>query len=68
MGGAGLPRRSRRGGEYEAHLPDPLVGRSFVVDGAVAADVADAERAVQRLNMEATPFPNTEALARLSSR
>ncbi len=61
----GLPRRDRRGCEYEAYLPDPLGGRSFLLDGSVAADVADAEKAVQRLNAEAETLLNTEALARL---
>lgn len=61
----GLPRRDRRGCEYEAYLPDRLEGRSFLLDGAVAADVADAERAVQRLDVEAATLLDTEALARL---
>ncbi len=62
---SGLPRRDRRGCEYEAYLPDPLEGRSFRLDGAVAADVTDAERAIQRLDMEAATLLDTEALARL---
>jgi Fic family protein len=62
---SGLPRRDRRACEYEAYLPDPLQGRSFRLDGAVAADVADAERAIQRLDVEAATLLDTEALARL---
>jgi Fic family protein len=61
----GLPRRDRGGCEYEAYVPDPLAGRSFVLDGGVAADVADAERAIQRLDSEAETLVGTEALARL---
>jgi len=61
----GLPRRDRGGCEYEAYLPDPLEERMFVLEGAVAADVADAERAIQRLDAEARTLANTEALARL---
>ena len=62
---SGLPRRDRRACEYEAYLPDPLRGRSFRLDGAVAADIADAERAIQRLDVEAATLLETEALARL---
>jgi hypothetical protein len=40
---SGIPRAERRSCEYEAYLPDPLVERAFLLDGAVAADVADAE-------------------------
>jgi Fic family protein len=60
-----LPRQDRGGCEYEAYVPDPLAGRSFVLDGPVAADVADAERAIQRLDGEADSLRDTEALARL---
>ena len=62
---SGLPRRDRRSCEYEAYIPDPLGGRSFLLDGEVAADVADAELANQRLNVEAETLLSTEALARL---
>jgi Fic family protein len=62
---AGLARRDRRGCEYDAYIPDRLTGRSFSLAGAVAADVADAERAVQHLNAEAGSLRDTEALARL---
>ncbi len=62
---SGLPRRDRRACEYDAYLPDPLGDRTFLLDGAVAADVADAERAIHRLDVEATSLIDTEALARL---
>ena len=62
---AGLPRRDRQSCEYEAYVPDPLMGRVIVLDGGVAADVADAEAAITRLNLEARALVDTEALARL---
>lgn len=62
---SGLPRKDRIGCDYEAYVPDLLVGRSFVFDGATAADVADAEANVGRLNAAAVTLADTEALARL---
>jgi len=63
--GSGLSRRSRQACEYEAYVPDPLVGRRITIDGDVAADVADAEAAITRLNAAAVTLVDTEALARL---
>ena len=37
---SGLPRRDRQGCEYEAYIPDPLMGRKIMLDGSTAADVA----------------------------
>src|SRR6266581_2157601 len=51
--GAGLPRRDRRGCDYDAYVPDPLVGRSISLGGEAAADAADAESAITGLNLEA---------------
>jgi Fic family protein len=62
---SGLPRRDRRSCEYEAYVPDPLVGRRLTLDGDVAADVADAERAIAGLDAQAQALIDTEALARL---
>jgi Fic family protein len=62
---AGLSRRDRRSCEYEAYVPDALLPRRFVFDGDVAADVADAEAAISRLNVEALALVDTEALARI---
>ena len=62
---SGLPRRGRLSCEYQAYVPDPLVGRAIVSEGAVAAEVADAEAAITRLNLEARALVDTEALARL---
>jgi Fic family protein len=58
-------RRDRAPCTYEAYVPDPLVGRRILLDGDVAADVADAEAAMTRLDTEATALVDTEALARI---
>jgi hypothetical protein len=62
---SGLTRRDRRSCDYEVYIPDPLAGRRFVLDGDVAADVADAEAALARLDATAGALADTEALARL---
>jgi Fic family protein len=61
----GLPRKDRRGCDYEAYVPDRLVGQAITLDGATAADVADAERAVSRLDEGARSLADSEAIARL---
>jgi Fic family protein len=61
----GIPRRERQPCEYEAYVPDRLVGRSFRIDGAVAADIVDAEAAINKLNQTAAALVDLEALARL---
>ncbi len=58
-------RRDARGCEYEAYLPDALARRAILLDGDVAADVADAEAALTKLNVQASSLVDTEALARL---
>jgi Fic family protein len=50
---------------YEAYVPDRLVGRPFTIEGPVATDIAEAEAAITRINIEATSLVNTEALARI---
>ena len=65
IGGYGLPRKDTRSCDYEAYVPDPLIGRQFVFEGDVAADIADAEAAISRMNAEATALVDTEALARI---
>ena len=62
---SGQTRRDRRPCDYEVYIPDPLVGRRFVLDGDVAADVADAEAALVRLDASAGALADTEGLARL---
>ncbi len=62
------PRRAREGGTYLAYVPDPLAGRELRIDARVAADVADAERAMAALDVSAARDhgPNRlEVLARL---
>jgi Fic family protein len=63
--GIGIPRRDRRGGAYFAYRPDKLADRGFSLGGAEAADVADAERAISKLDRSSTTLADTEALARL---
>ncbi|GAC1404016.1 MAG: Fic family protein [Candidatus Velthaea sp.] len=65
LGGLGLPRRDRRGGAYRAYVPDPLVGREFLLNGPTAADVTDAEIAIGALDARAAALTNTETLARI---
>ena len=62
---AGMTRRDRRPRRYSAYLPDRLAARHVVLDGDVAADVADAEAELIRLNAAADTLVDTEALARL---
>jgi Fic family protein len=62
---AGLPRKDRRSCRYEAYVPDLLTERPVTLDGAVAADVADAEASIIHLNHDAQALADTEALARL---
>lgn len=61
----GLPRRDRAGCDYHAYVPDRLAGRAWTLTGPTAADVADAEAAVARLNARVDTLADTEALARL---
>jgi Fic family protein len=62
---SGLPRRDRASCQYEAYIPDPLVGRPIRLDGGVSADVVDAERAIAGFDGKAMALADTEALARL---
>ena len=65
IAGGGLPRKDRQGCQYEAYVPDPLAGREITLHGATAADVADAEHAVRRLDTGAHSLADSEAIARL---
>jgi Fic family protein len=62
---SGLPRRARQGCDYEAYVPDLLAERSFSFHAETAADITDAERAVERLNSEVRGLADSEAVARL---
>jgi len=59
-----MSRRDRQGCDYDAYLPDPLAGWNLAIPGDVAADVADAEAAVRRLNDAGTTHVSLEGLAR----
>jgi len=61
----GQTRRERLPCDYEAYVPDPLIGRRVVFEGDVAADVTDAETAIARLDVNASALVDTEALARI---
>lgn len=63
--GAGFTRRDRRPCDYAVYMPDAVADRTFVLDGDVAADIADAEAAIIRLDASASTLADTEALARL---
>ncbi len=60
----GASRRDRQGCRYEAYLPDPLRGWDPLLPADLAADVADAEDAVRRLNARGTAHVSLEGLAR----
>lgn len=60
----GMNRRDRGGCDYDAYLPDPLAGWSLTIPADVAADIADAETAVRRLNDAGTTHVSLEGLAR----
>jgi Fic family protein len=62
---AGLPRRDRLGCDYEAYVPDRLAARTISLRGSTTADVADAERAVERLNRDTRNLVDSESVARL---
>ncbi len=61
----GASRRDRRSCQYEAYVPDPLVGRPISLDGEVAVDVTEAETAIATLDSQGTSLADTEALARI---
>ena len=66
-----LGERARRTGTdqssrpYQVYLPDRLRGRSFRLDGQVAAAVVDAELALARLDSPVSAPVGSDALARL---
>lgn len=60
----GMSRRDRQGCDYNAYLADLLGGWDLVLPADVAADVADAETAIRRLNDSGTTHVSLEGLAR----
>lgn len=65
MDAQGLTRRARAHGRYRAYIPDVLSDRPILLSGLTSADVADAERAITRLDATATALTDTEGIARL---
>jgi Fic family protein len=62
----GIPRQFRRSCEYQAYVPDPLaVQRGVLLSDDAAADLAEAEQAIARLNEVTPSTANMEAVARL---
>ena len=62
---SGPTRRDRQPCDYDVYLPDRLSNRSFSLGGDVAADVANAEAALTRLDASSVALADSEALARL---
>ena len=60
----GMSRRDREGCEYHAYVADPLDGWELSLPADLAADIADAEVAVRRLNDSTTSHVSLEGLAR----
>ncbi|CAN5709312.1 hypothetical protein BH24ACT4_BH24ACT4_26390 [soil metagenome] len=59
-----MGRRDRQGCDYDAYLPDRLEGWDLLMPADVAADLVDAENAVDRLNRAGTSHVSLEGLAR----
>lgn len=60
----GMSRRDRKGCEFDAYLPDPLVGWNLDLPADLVADLNDAETAIRRLNAAGTSHVSLEGLAR----
>jgi Fic family protein len=60
----GISRRDRQGCDYDAYLPDPLIGWELALPADLAADLGDAEAAIRRLNATGTSHLGLEGLAR----
>lgn len=62
---APLPRRQKKPCAYDAYLPDQLLPREITLETQTAADAAEAEAAIARLDTHSTALADTEALARI---
>ena len=60
----GMSRRDRQGCDYDAYIPDPLVGWELTLSADLVADLSDAEAAIRRLNAIGTSHISLEGLAR----
>lgn len=63
------PSRYRRACEYDAFVPDPVMGVAVTLSGAVAGVASDAEKAISDLNRAAGPalMPLARLLLRTES-
>ena len=61
----GMPRRAREGCDYDVYVADQIAGREFLLNSRDVADVAEAERAITKFDINARALSDTEALARL---
>ncbi len=59
---SGLLRRDRRGGPYDAYIPDPIAGRSIAIGSELGRKSAQAERVVRALSVG----PGSDALEGIS--
>ena len=59
-----MGRRDRQGCDYDAYVPDPLAGWNLLLPADLAADLADAEAAIRRLNASDAAAINLEGIAR----
>jgi Fic family protein len=55
----------RRACRYEAYVPDPLAALDVALPAETAAEVSEAERAIQRLSASGPTLASLETLARL---
>ena len=60
----GMGRRDRQGCDYSAYVPDPIAGWDLLLPADLAADIADAETSIRRLNASDAPALNLEGIAR----
>ena len=63
-GGEGMSRRDRLGCDYDAYLPDDLIGWDLSLGGDLVADLADADAATRDLNRSGVTHRSLEGLAR----
>ena len=63
--GKGRTRGERRSGAYEYYLPTHLSSLDVALEPDVVGDVARAERAIEKLNAEASALHSSEGIARL---
>lgn len=59
-----MGRQDRRGCDYHAYVPDPLLGWQPLLPADIVADLADAESAARNLTAAGTRHVSLEGLAR----